>query len=139
MMAGVVVAIPVVVIVAVGVAVELVLVVAITVTVVLVVAVIVMVLEGALLLLVLAAVVACAGALIDTFVGVLTVGMRVKVLIIVSDMAVDLLMDALAGIARVVLTDIGFAVLVGVNGSVFADVTVAFEFDIPGPSKECCC
>ena len=80
-----------------------------------------------------------AGAVIDTLVEVSTVDMYVGMRIVVSDVAVDLLMDALAGIARVVLTDIGFAVLVGVNGSVFADVTVAFEFDIPGPSKECCC
>ena len=126
----------------------LVLVVAITVTVVLVVAVVVMVLEEgrALLLLVVAVVVACvirtlscAGVLLDTLVEVLAVDMRVEVLIIVSDVAVDLLMDALAGIARAMLTDVGIGVLVGMNASVFADVTVAFEFEIPGPSKECCC
>ena len=70
---------------------------------------------------------------------VLIVDMRVEVLIIVSDVGVDLLIAALTDISRVMLTDIGIGVLVGMNVNVFADVMAAFEFDVPGPSKEFCC
>ena len=57
--------------------------------------------------------------------------MRVDVLIIVSAVAVDLLMDA--------LTDIGVDVLVGVNVNVFAGAMAAFEFVMPLPLEEFCC
>ena len=50
----------------------------------------------------------CAEAVIDTFVEVSTVAMRVDVMIVVSDVAVDLLLiDSLTGIIRVFLTNIG--------------------------------
>ena len=68
-----------------------------------------------------------------------TVDMRVEVLIIVSDVAVDLLIAALADISRVILTDVGMGVLVGMNADVFAGVMTAFELVelvMPGPSKE---
>ena len=68
--------------------------------------------------------------------------MRVEVLIIVSDVAVDLLIAALADISRVMLTDIGIGVLVGMNVDVFAGVMATLELVelvMPGPSKEFCC
>ena len=80
---------------------------------------------------------ACAGAVIDTFAEVLTRDMRVDALSIDSDLAVELLMDAMTG----VLTNIGFVdVLFGVNVRVFAGVMAAFEFAMPDPSEEfrCC-
>ena len=49
-------------------------------------------------------IVVCAGAPLDTPVGLSTIDMRVEVLIIESDMAVDLLMDRLADITRVMRT-----------------------------------
>ena len=49
---------------------------------------------------------ACAGALLDTPVELLTIDMRVEVLIIVSDVVVDLLMDRLTDIARVRRTEV---------------------------------
>ena len=60
-------------------------------------------------------------------------------LIIVSDMAVDLLMDALTDIILSVLTDIGVGELAGVNANVFAGVMSAFDFVMSGPSKKLCC
>ena len=75
----------------------------------------------------------CAGAVIDTFVEVLTIGMRVDVLIIVSDATSDLCMDALTEIIRTVLTNIGVGVLVDVNLNAFAGVTTAFEFVASDP------
>ena len=52
-------------------------------------------------------------------------------LIIVSNnVAADLLMDALAGIIRDVLTDIDVK---GVNTTVFAGVMTDFEFGMPVP------
>ena len=46
-------------------------------------------------------------------------------LIIVSNVAVDLLMDALTGIIRGVLTNIDI--------DMFAEVIAAFDFAMPGP------
>ena len=107
--------------------VEVTLVVAITVTVVLVAAVVVVVTVAGRALV-------CAGAVIDTFVEVvLTIGMRVGVLIIVSNVAADLLMGALDDITRDVLTNIDVDALVNVNGNLFAGVMTAFEFAVPGP------
>ena len=54
-------------------------------------------------------------------------------LIIVSDVAVDLLMDALTDVTRGVRTNTGVDVLVGVDVNVFAGVMTAFEFAMPGP------
>ena len=61
--------------------------------------------------------------------------MRVEVLIIVSNVAVDLLMDAFTAIIRGVLNNIDVDVLV----NVFGDVMTAFEFVISDPLKEFCC
>ena len=78
-----------------------------------------------------------AGAVIDTFVEVLTVGMRVDVLIVVSNVAVDLLMDALTGIILGLLANnIGVDVLVEVNVNAFAGVITAFDFPMPGRPLE---
>ena len=49
---------------------------------------------------------ACAGSLLDTPVELLTIDMRVEVLIIESDTTVDLLMDRLTDIARIMRTDV---------------------------------
>ena len=55
-------------------------------------------------------------------------------LIIVSDAAVDLLMDVLAGIILGVRTEIGVGVLVmDVNVNVFSGVMTAFEFTMSLP------
>ena len=75
----------------------------------------------------------CAGAVIGTFVEVLTADIRDNVLIIVSDVTVDLLMDALTDIIRDVRTNIGIGVLVDKNLNVFAGVMAAFEFAMPWP------
>ena len=76
----------------------------------------------------------CAVAIIVTFVEVLTVDTRVDVLIIVSNVAVDLLMDALTGILRRgVLTNIDIDALVNANGNVFAGAMTTFEFAMSGP------
>ena len=78
-----------------------------------------------------------AGAVIDTFVEVLTVGMRVDVLIVTSNVAVDLLMDALTVIRLGLLANnIGVDVLVDVNVNVYAGVMTAFEFPMPGRPLE---
>ena len=68
----------------------------------------------------------CAGELIVTLLEVLTFDMRVDVLIIVSNVAVGLLMDALTGIARGSLTIID----VDVNANVFV---------MPGPLEKFRC
>ena len=61
-------------------------------------------------------------------------------LIIVSDMAVDLLTDVLGDIIRGVLTNIDADVLVvDLNANVFAGVMTAFEFAMPCPLEECRC
>ena len=80
-----------------------------------------------------------AGGVIDTFVEVLTVDMRVEVLIIVSDVAVNLLMDAFTAMIRGVLNNIDVGMLVDVNVDVFADVMTAFEFIMSGPLEEFRC
>ena len=56
-------------------------------------------------------------------------------------LAVDWLMDALADIARgmLTLTDVSVGVLAGVNVNAFACVMAAFEFTVPDSSKEFCC
>ena len=68
----------------------------------------------------------CAGAVVGTFVEVLTVDMRVGVVIIVSNVTVDLLADIMIG----VLTNVGVDALLYVNANVFADVITAFGFDM---------
>jgi hypothetical protein len=78
----------------------------------------------------------CAGVVIATFVDVLTVDIRVDVLIIVSNLTVDLLMDALTDIIRDVLSNIDVDVLADVNVNVFAGVMTAFEFATSGPLEE---
>ena len=60
---------------------------------------------------------------------------RIDVLITVSDVAVDLLMDALTRMMLGALTNIG----VDVNVNVFAVVMTSFEFVLPAPSEEFCC
>ena len=70
----------------------------------------------------------CTGAVI-VFVEVLTVGMRVDVLIIVSDVAVDLSMDA-SGVIRGGLTNIDIDVLADVNINAFV-VVMAVKFAMP--------
>ena len=74
----------------------------------------------------------CAEAVSDTFaIEVLTGDIRVDVLIIVSNVAVDLLMDALTEIKLGVVTNIDIGVLVDVDVKVFAEVMAAFEFAMP--------
>lgn len=83
------------------------------------------------------AVTVCAGAVIATFVEVLAVDMCVDALIIVSDVAVGSLMDALAALILGVLTGIGVDVLVGVNVNV--PERAITEFAMPGPLEEFRC
>ena len=65
---------------------------------------------------------------IKSFVVGLTDDEAVNALIIVSEMVVELLIDALTEIIRGVLTNIGVDVLV----NVFVDLMPAFEFAMPG-------
>ena len=74
--------------------------------------------------------------LFDTFVEVLAVGMSVGVLIIVSDVAVDLLMDALTLIISGVLPSNDVDV---VDGNVVAGVIIALGFAMPCPLEEFRC
>ena len=61
-------------------------------------------------------------------------------LIIVSDVAVDLLIDALRDIIRGVLTNIGVVgMLVDVNVNVFAGAITDLAFAMPGPLEEFIC
>ena len=60
-------------------------------------------------------------------------------LIIVSNMAVDLLIDALTDIIRGVLTNIGVGVLEDVNINMFAGVMATFEFVVSCPLEEFRC
>ena len=53
-------------------------------------------------------------------------------LITVSGVAVDLLMDALTDIIRGLLTKIDFDALVNVNLNVFSGGVTTFEFAMPG-------
>ena len=55
---------------------------------------------------------------------------------IVSNLAVDLSIDALTNIIRDVLPNIDVDVLVDVNLNAFADVMIAFEFAMPGPLED---
>ena len=57
-------------------------------------------------------------------------------LVIVSDMAVGLLMEALTGIIRGVRTKIGVGMLMDVNANMFAGVMTTFEFAMPGPLED---
>ena len=59
--------------------------------------------------------------------------MRVDVLIIVSDMAVDLLMDVLTDIILGLLTNFGVGMLMDANVNVFAGVIIAFECAMTDP------
>ena len=79
----------------------------------------------------------CAGVFINIFAEVSSFDMRVDVVIIVPDMAVE--MDALTGLMRVVLTNIDVDVLMDVNANVFAGVMTAFEFVMPDPLEEFLC
>ena len=81
----------------------------------------------------------CAGAVIDTFVEVLTVAMRVDMMIVVSEVAVGLLMDALTDMILGVLTSIGVEVLVDVNVNVFAGLMTALECAMPSPLEKFRC
>ena len=71
----------------------------------------------------------CAGAVVGTFVEVLTVDMRVGVVIIVSNVTVDLLADIMIG----VLTNVGVDALLYVNANVFTVVYTALEFPVSTP------
>ena len=75
----------------------------------------------------------CTGEMTDTFVEVLTVDTRVDVIIVVSNVAVDLLMDVLTDAILGVLANIEIDVLVDGNANVFVDVMTIFEFAMPGP------
>ena len=114
-------------------------VVAVVVISVVVVAVIVFVVLEVVLVFVLLVVVVVIGALmgaravIDTFLEGLTVGMRVEVLISLSEMTVDLLMDATNDTILCVASNVGVEVLVDINANAFTDDMTAFEFDMPGP------
>ena len=81
----------------------------------------------------------CSGALIDTLVEVSTVGMCLDVVIIASNVAVDLLADTLPIIIRGDLTNIAVDMLVEVNEKVFAGVMIAFEFIMPERLEEFGC
>ena len=89
-----------------------------------------MLLVVVILVVVVARALVCDGAVIDTFVEVFVVDVAVGVMFIVSDVAVDLLMNALTESIRGVLTDIDVGVLVDVNVN---------DFVIPGPLDEFCC
>ena len=60
-------------------------------------------------------------------------------LIIVSGVAVDLLMDALTDIIRGLLTKIDVDALVNVNLNVFSGGVTTFKFAIPGVLERFCC
>ena len=92
-----------------------------------------------LLVVVLVRALVCAGAFIGASVEVLTVGMGVEVVIIVSNMAAGLLMDALRSIIRGVMINIDGDMLVEVNAKVFAGLMITFEFIMPERLEEFCC
>ena len=71
------------------------------------------------------------GAIIDTFVEVLTVDTRVDVMVAVSIVSVNLLMDALTVITSDIVTRIAVDVLVDVNSNVFAGIMTSFGFVKP--------
>ena len=70
-----------------------------------------------------------AAEVIDTFVEATTADVRVGVMVIMSDVAIDLLVDGLTGITF----GVGVDVLMGVNINVFSGVMTAFEFAMPDP------
>ena len=67
----------------------------------------------------------CTGVIINTFVEVLAVDMRVGMVIIASDMAVK--MDAFTALMRGVLNNTDVGVLLDVNLNVLTDAMTAFE------------
>ena len=69
----------------------------------------------------------------------LTVGIRVDAVIIVSNVAVELLMNAVTDIIRGVLSNIDVDVLVDVNVNMFAVSMAAFEFVMSDPLEEFRC
>ena len=79
------------------------------------------------------------GAIIDTFVEVLTFDTRVDVMIVVSNVTVDLLMNVLTVIISDIVTNIAVGVLVGVNVNVFVSVITAFAFARSDPFEEFRC
>ena len=60
-------------------------------------------------------------------------------MIVLSNMAVDFLVDALTALLCGVLTNIDVGVFVDVNTNVFAGVTAAAEFAVLGPLEELWC
>ena len=76
-----------------------------------------------------------AAEVIDTFVEATTADVRVGVMVIMSDVAIDLLVDGLTGI----MFGVGVDVLVGLNIKVFSGVMTAFVFDRPDPLEEFRC
>ena len=70
-----------------------------------------------------------AAEVIDTFVEATTADVRVGVMVIVSDVAIDLLVDGLTGITF----GVGVDVLVGLNIKVFSGEMTAFEFAMSDP------
>ena len=80
---------------------------------------------------------ACAGAVSDMFVKMLpVVGMRADVLIILSKVAVDLLMDAtVLGVLGKNTADI----LAGLNARTFAGIMIPFDLDMSDPVEDFCC
>ena len=72
-----------------------------------------------------------AGVVADTFDEALTLDMRVGMLIVVSNVAVDFLIDASTDIILGVRTNIGVDV-VAVNVNAFVIMTTTFGFDISG-------
>ena len=68
-----------------------------------------------------------------------TVGIRVDAVIIVFNVAVELLMNAVTDIIRGVLSNIDVDVLVGANVNIFAVSMTAFEFVMSDPLEEFRC
>ena len=68
-----------------------------------------------------------------------TVGIRVDVVIVVSNVAVELLMNAVTDMMRGVLSNIDVDVLVDVNVNRFPVSMNAFEFVMPDPLEEFRC
>ena len=105
--------------------------------VVIVTAVLLVVVEVLLLVVVLLVVIVvralvCAGAVIGTlFIEVLTVDMRGNAVIILFDMAVGLLVNALSALMCGVLTNIDVDVFLDVNVNAFAGKITTFEFAMP--------
>ena len=58
---------------------------------------------------------------------------------VLSDMAVDAWIDALAGVTIGFVSAIGAEVLADANGNVFTSLTTALEFAVPEPLREFSC